>query len=91
VLGTDGWEFLQQNPALARIFDDAMTDSSALLGPAIASAYDFGRGGSIMDVGGGNGVLLAAILKHIPDWPALWRTCRTCWSGQQSAAFWAGN
>jgi hypothetical protein len=63
VLGMDGWEFLQQNPALARIFDDAMTDSSALLGPAIASAYDFGRWGSIMDVGGGNGVLLAAILK----------------------------
>jgi hypothetical protein len=63
VLGMDGWEFLQQNPALARIFDDAMTDSSALVGPAIASAYDFGRWGSIMDVGGGNGVLLAAILK----------------------------
>jgi hypothetical protein len=63
VLGMDGWEFLQQNPALARIFDDTMTDSSALLGPAVASAHDFGRWGNIMDVGSGNGVLLAAILK----------------------------
>jgi hypothetical protein len=63
VLGMDSWEFMQQNPAAARIFDDAMTDFSALVGPAIASAYDFGQWGNIMDVGGGNGVLLAAILK----------------------------
>jgi hypothetical protein len=63
LLGMDGWEYLQQNPEVARIFDDAMTDFSALVGPAIASAYDFGHWGSIMDVGGGNGILLAAILK----------------------------
>jgi O-methyltransferase domain/Dimerisation domain len=63
VLGMDGWEYLQQNPEMARIFDDAMTDLSALVGPVIASAYDFGNWDSIMDVGGGNGILLAAILK----------------------------
>jgi hypothetical protein len=59
----DGWEYLQQNPEVARIFDDAMTDFSAIVGPLIASAYDFGHWGSIMDVGGGNGILLAAMLK----------------------------
>jgi hypothetical protein len=32
----------------------------------IASTYDFGRWGSLMDVGGGNGILLAAILKAHP-------------------------
>ena len=63
VFGMDGWEYLQQNPEAARIFDDAMTDFSAIAGPAIASAYDFGQWASIMDVGGGNGILLAAILK----------------------------
>ena len=64
LFGMDGWEYLRQHPEVARIFDDAMTDMSALVGPVVASAYDFGRWGSIMDVGGGNGILLAAILKQ---------------------------
>jgi hypothetical protein len=66
LLGMDGWQYLQKNPGVARIFDDAMTDLSALVGPVIAGAYDFGQWGSIMDVGGGNGVLLAAILGAHP-------------------------
>src|SRR5271168_436608 len=67
VLGMDGWEYLKQHPDLARVFDDAMTDMSALIGPTVAAAYDFGRWGSIMDVGGGNGILLACILKAHPE------------------------
>jgi hypothetical protein len=63
VLGMDGWEYLKQHPEQAQIFDDAMTDMSALIGPTVAGAYDFGRWESIMDVGGGNGILLASILK----------------------------
>jgi hypothetical protein len=67
VLGMDGWEYLKQHPDLARVFDDAMTDMSAIIGPRVAAAYDFGRWGSIMDVGGGNGILLASILKAHPN------------------------
>jgi hypothetical protein len=48
---------------LARIFDDAMTAMSELAGPAIAAAYDFGAWDGLMDVGGGNGILLAHILR----------------------------
>ena len=33
----------------------------------VAAAYDFGRWGSVMDVGGGNGILRASILKTHPD------------------------
>ena len=66
LLGMDGWEYMQQNPEVARIFDDAMTGLSALVGPVIANAYDFGNWGSIMDVGGGNGILLASILQAHP-------------------------
>src|SRR5215472_6538328 len=40
-----------------------MTNLSQLVAPAIASAYDFGQWGSVIDVGGGNGVLLAEILR----------------------------
>jgi SAM-dependent methyltransferase len=67
VLGMDGWEYLKQRPDLARMFDDSMTDMSAIIGPMVAAAYDFGRWESVMDVGGGNGILLASILKAHPQ------------------------
>lgn len=64
--GMNAFEYLKQNPEMARTFDDAMTGMSQLLGPGIAAAYDFGVWDSVMDVGGGNGILLAAILKAHP-------------------------
>ena len=63
VLGMSGWEYMRDHPELASIFDDAMTAHSGLDSPAIATAYDFGAWESIMDVGGGNGILLSHILK----------------------------
>jgi len=39
---------------------------SQLVGPAIAAAYDFGTWGSLMDVGGGSGILLSHILRAHP-------------------------
>jgi hypothetical protein len=66
VLGMDGWEYLRQNPSAGVIFDDAMTDFASLVAPAIAASYDFSQWESVMDVGGGNGVLLAAILRAHP-------------------------
>lgn len=64
--GTDGFEHLRQNPEQARLFDDAMTTLSELVAPAIASAYNFGAWESVMDVGGGNGILLSQILRAHP-------------------------
>jgi hypothetical protein len=63
IYGMEVFEYLKTDPETARIFDDAMTGMSALLGPVVAAAYDFGKWGSLMDVGGGNGILLAAILQ----------------------------
>jgi hypothetical protein len=65
-LGMDGWEYMQAHPEVARIFDDAMTNLSSSVAPAIAAAYDFGRWQSLMDVAGGNGILLAGILRAHP-------------------------
>ena len=61
--GRNGFETLRRDPEAAAVFDDAMTNLSQLVAPGIASAYDFGKWGSVIDVGGGNGVLLAEILK----------------------------
>ncbi len=65
-LGTDAFEYLRSNPEEGRVFDDAMTAISSLWAPAIAEAYDFGDWGTVTDVGGGNGLLLAEILKAHP-------------------------
>jgi O-methyltransferase domain len=64
--GVSVFEHLRQNPGEARIFDDAMTDLSMVWAASVAGAYDFGRWGSLMDVGGGNGLLLATILRAHP-------------------------
>src|SRR3954470_4566302 len=66
VLGTGAFEYLRANPREEQIFDDAMTAISALSAPTIAAAYDFGRWRTLTDVGGGNGLLLSAILSAHP-------------------------
>lgn len=65
--GTGVFEHLRRDPEQARIFDDAMTNMSELAAPTIAAAYDFAAWGSLMDVGGGNGILLSYILRAHPS------------------------
>jgi hypothetical protein len=66
VHGTDPWTFRARHPELSAGFDRAMTDISRQLSAAILAAYDFGRFGHIVDVGGGNGAFLAAVLAKYP-------------------------
>lgn len=47
----------------SRLFDDAMTEISAVWASAVANSYDFGEYGSLMDLGGGSGFLLGNILR----------------------------
>jgi hypothetical protein len=61
--GSEMFPHLRSNRRQALMFDDAMTALTALWAPRIAAAYDFARWGSLMDVGGGSGLLLAEILK----------------------------
>jgi len=66
--GMSAWEYYRGNPAEARNFDQTMARFSAMLTPYILSGYDFARFAKVVDVGGGNGTLLAGILK---EWPHL--------------------
>lgn len=61
--GMDSFAYLAQNPELAKIFDDAMTSFSNLIGPSIATAYNFSAWERLTDIGGGNGILLSHILE----------------------------
>jgi hypothetical protein len=66
VHGTDSWTFRARHPELSASFDRAMTALSRQVAAAVLAAYDFGRFRTVVDVGGGNGALLAAILARHP-------------------------
>jgi hypothetical protein len=65
VHGMSTWDYYARNPTAGAIFDRAMTGHSRLQANAVLKAYDFGRFGCVLDVGGGHGTLLSAVLaKH---------------------------
>ena len=66
VHGTDVWTYRSNHPEESAIFDRAMTTLSRRANAALLAAYDFGRFGTIVDVGGGNGALLSAVLAAHP-------------------------
>jgi hypothetical protein len=59
--------YYEKHPDAARVFDDAMSANSALVGATAARAYDFSGVGRVVDVGGGHGKVLASILKAHPS------------------------
>jgi hypothetical protein len=65
--GISVWEYRAQHPEESEIFDRAMASSSHLVIRSLIDAYDFGRFGTIVDVGGGNGTLLRALLDEHPQ------------------------
>ena len=62
----DVWEFFRRNPDRGKLFDQAMTDFTRTVDPALIKAYDFNGFKHIVDVGGGHGALLSAILSSAP-------------------------
>lgn len=66
-LGKPVFEYLEANPEYSEIFNDAMTAMSAPVAGAAIEAYDFSRFRTIVDVAGGHGEILMAILKACPE------------------------
>ena len=67
LLGMPVFEYLQHNPELAARFNNAMTNFSAGIAPAVLEAYDFGGIDVLVDVAGGHGMLLASVLRKYPS------------------------
>lgn len=65
--GTGIFDYLDQNPEYAKAFNDAMTGVSRLAIDAAVPVYDFTDRRMIVDVGGGHGALLSAVLAAAPD------------------------
>jgi hypothetical protein len=66
VHGVDVWQFRAERPEESALFDRAMTSLTRGVIAAVLDAYDFGRFGTVVDVGGGSGAFLAALLDRHP-------------------------
>ncbi len=65
--GASFWDDLATTPERQERFDAHMSRDIAADGPAVAAAYDWSSLGRVLDVGGGNGALLSALLKAHPE------------------------
>jgi SAM-dependent methyltransferase len=66
VHGMDVWTYRSRHTDEGAVFDAAMTALSRGVSEAVASSYDFSRSSCVVDVGGGQGAMLAAIVSAHP-------------------------
>lgn len=67
IFGVANFEYLNQHPEQAELFNRFMQHSPEDRQNAVVEAYDFSAARTIVDVGGGNGAFLAAVLARNPD------------------------
>ncbi len=65
--GKPFFEYVVDEPEFSELFNGAMTSVSELAIAAVIAGYDFSPYATIVDVGGGHGRLLAAILAATPN------------------------
>jgi hypothetical protein len=67
VFGISPWEYFRDHPEESEVFNGAMTSISRMFNAPVVAAYDFAGIGTLVDVAGGHGSLLAAVLKANPS------------------------
>jgi hypothetical protein len=60
------WDHMSEDEELRGAFVEGMSSMTEVVAPAIAAAYPFGEVETVCDVGGGAGIVLAAILTRHP-------------------------
>jgi O-methyltransferase domain/Dimerisation domain len=65
--GTDMFDYLGSHPDALESFQALMSSQSRLQTAAVLAGCDFATAGTIVDVGGGHGALLAALLQANPS------------------------
>jgi len=65
--GQSIWEYYSNHPAEGQNFMNAMTGLSNFAIPSIVQGYDYSNFNLIVDIGGGNGAMLTAILQAFPQ------------------------
>lgn len=64
--GKDAFEWIAAHPTESALFDQSMRELTRRAAPALASACDVTGARAVVDVGGGHGALLAALLQRHP-------------------------
>ena len=67
VFGASVWEYFAEHPEPAKTFDQAMTGLSNGLNAPVVAAYDFAPFGTVCDIAGGHGSLIATMLAATPS------------------------
>src|SRR3954454_1282492 len=65
--GVDVWTYRSEHPEERAVFDAAMVALTGRTNGSLVDAYGFGRFGRLVDVGGGVGTLLSAVLAAYPS------------------------
>jgi hypothetical protein len=84
--GRPMFEYLADHPEINATFDRSMARVSQLENPLVARAWPFGAHGLVVDVAGGQGGLLAAVLREHPGCAAC---CSTSRRSRQRPRRWA--
>lgn len=66
MFGTDYFAYLAGHPESEQVFNQAMTGWTNQLVSGVVDVYDFSGFRTVVDVGGGHGTLLAAVLQRHP-------------------------
>jgi O-methyltransferase domain/Dimerisation domain len=66
LFGMDVWQYRARHPEEGCIFNEAMASFGSEVNAAIMASYDFSSIDKIVDVGGGDGSLISAILRTNP-------------------------
>jgi hypothetical protein len=65
-IGMPVFDYLAKDQELSGIFNNAMTEFSAMVIPAVLEVYDFSGIDVLVDVAGGHGAVLTAVLQRYP-------------------------
>ncbi|MEO7660616.1 MAG: methyltransferase [Pyrinomonadaceae bacterium] len=65
--GSGPFDWLQDRPAEAELFNNCMTELSVGAAPPVVEAYDFSGINTLADIAGGHGYLLSQILRANPS------------------------
>lgn len=63
---TGFYSYVAQQPRLNALFNEAMSEESRIAAEELATGYDFSDNKRVVDLGGGDGTLLASILSANP-------------------------
>jgi hypothetical protein len=66
-VGMELFEYFKDHPQESAVFNAAMVNMTQIFIPAVLEAYDFSASKTLVDVGGGHGSVVAAILQKYPQ------------------------